>query len=106
LSIYNPHHTVPSPKCATYDLEPAMSQRGVGEAVCKALDSGKYPLVLCNLAAPDMVGHTGAYEPCIEACTVCDEVIGEIRKACERNGAVLIVTGKIGRGWGCRQWFF
>ena len=59
---------VPSPKVATYDLQPEMNARGVGEAMAETIATGVYPFVMCNFAPPDMVGHTGQYEPTIKAC--------------------------------------
>ena len=58
---------VPSPKVATYDLQPEMNSKEVGEEVAKGLATGKYPFVMCNFAPPDMVGHTGIYEKAVLA---------------------------------------
>ena len=58
---------VPSPKVATYDLQPEMSAPEVGENLCNAVRSGKYDLIVCNFANPDMVGHTGSLEASIKA---------------------------------------
>lgn len=87
---------VPSPKVATYDLQPEMSAQGVGAEVCKAVKSGQYPFVMCNFAPPDMVGHTGKYEPAIKGCEATDKEIGEIFKTCEEQGYVLMVTADHG----------
>ena len=61
-----------------------------------AIKSGKYPFVMCNFAPPDMVGHTGQYEPAVKACAATDEAIGSIQKACEENGVILLVTADHG----------
>lgn len=54
---------IPSPKVATYDLQPEMSCLQVADSVCQKLADPKgYDFVMCNLAPPDMVGHTGSYE--------------------------------------------
>jgi len=88
---------VQSPKVPTYDKEPAMSQHAVGDSVIEAMSKGdEYPFVMCNLAAPDMVGHTGMYEPAVIACTVCDEVIGKVYEACQKYGYTLVVTADHG----------
>ncbi|XP_074615241.1 2,3-bisphosphoglycerate-independent phosphoglycerate mutase-like [Acropora palmata] len=87
---------VPSPKVATYDLKPEMSAEGVGQEMCKAIRSGQYPFVMCNFAPPDMVGHTGKYEPAIKGCEATDLAIGEIFKACEETGYVMMVTADHG----------
>ena len=50
---------VPSPKVATYDLQPSMSAPGVADALVEAIRSGDYDLIVANFANPDMVGHTG-----------------------------------------------
>ena len=83
--------------------------------VADAVASGKYPFVMCNLAPPDMVGHTGTYAPTVKACEVTgtqphilcllcyhghvcllDEAIGVILKSCETNGYTLLVTADHG----------
>lgn len=87
---------VPSPKVATYDLQPEMNCAGVGEEVAKAISTKKYPFVMCNFAPPDMVGHTGKYDPAVKACTATDKAIGVIKKACEDHGYVLLITADHG----------
>jgi 2,3-bisphosphoglycerate-independent phosphoglycerate mutase len=87
---------VPSPQVATYDLAPEMSQTAVGESVIAAMAKDKYPFIMCNLAAPDMVGHTGHYDKAVIACTACDKVIGSIWAACQQYGYILVVTADHG----------
>jgi len=87
---------VPSPKVATYDLQPEMSCAEVAQQVAGAIASKKYPFVMCNFAPPDMVGHTGKYEPAVKACSATDKAIGVIKKACEENGYVLLITADHG----------
>lgn len=87
---------VPSPKVATYDLDPKMSAKGVAEKMVEAINSDKYHFLMCNFAPPDMVGHTGKYEPTIIACGVTDEAIGMIKEACEKKGYVLLITADHG----------
>ena len=87
---------VPSPKVATYDLKPEMSVLEVADEMCKAIQSGKYPFVMCNLAPPDMVGHTGKYEPCVLACQSTDVAIGRMRDVCKASGYTLLVTADHG----------
>jgi 2,3-bisphosphoglycerate-independent phosphoglycerate mutase len=87
---------VPSPKVATYDLQPEMSASGVAKEVVKAVKSGKYPFVMCNFAPPDMVGHTGVYDAAVVACAATDVAIGEIQRACEETGYVLLITADHG----------
>jgi 2,3-bisphosphoglycerate-independent phosphoglycerate mutase len=87
---------IQSPKVATYDLQPEMSCKGVAEALAKAIASQKYPFVMCNFAPPDMVGHTGKYEAAVKACAATDEAIGIVKKACEQNNYVMLVTADHG----------
>ena len=87
---------VPSPKVATYDLQPEMNCKGVAEALSEAMASKKYPFLMCNFAPPDMVGHTGKYDAAVKACAATDEAIGIVKKSCEDNGYVLLVTADHG----------
>lgn len=87
---------VPSPKVPTYDKEPKMSQRFVTDEMIKAIESGTYPFVMCNYAAPDMVGHTGVYEATLEAVDDCDAQIGRVWEACKAHNFVLFVTSDHG----------
>lgn len=87
---------VPSPKVATYDLQPTMNAAGVGEKMVEAIASGEYNFVMCNFAPPDMVGHTGKYEPAVIACTTTDKAIGAIKEACEKHGYILLITADHG----------
>ena len=67
---------VQSPKdCATYDEKPEMSAFEVRDAAIKAIESGKYGLVIINFANPDMVGHTGVVQACVKACEVVDACV-------------------------------
>ena len=85
---------VPSPRdVPTYDLKPGMSAREVTRKFLEAWNSGKYDLVVCNLANGDMVGHTGKLEAAIAACEVVDECVGKMIEAVEnRNGAMIIIA--------------
>lgn len=87
---------IPSPKVATYDLQPEMSVIPVAESVARHVSSGKYPFVMCNFAPPDMVGHTGKYEPALKAIEASDKSIGIIYEACKKNGYVLFITADHG----------
>src|SRR5215813_4305587 len=63
---------VPSPKVATYDLQPEMSAPELGEKAVQAIGSGKYDLIVLNFANPDMVGHTGSLPAAIKAVETVD----------------------------------
>jgi len=87
---------VPSPKVATYDLQPEMNSAEVGVEVAKGLALEKYPFVMCNFAPPDMVGHTGMYEKALLAVEATDKAIGVIYEASKVHGYTLIVTSDHG----------
>ena len=94
-----PHETralVPSPKVATYDLQPEMSAPAVCENVLKAVENPEYGFVLVNFANPDMVGHTGVIEAAEKACHVVDECVGKIADACIKNGVTMLLTADHG----------
>ncbi len=83
---------VPSPKVATYDLQPQMSAREVGDAVLMAMEEG-YEFVVVNFANGDMVGHTGNYEAAIQAVEAVDSELGRIyAKAKEKDYGLLITS--------------
>jgi len=87
---------VPSPKVATYDLQPTMNAAGVAEKMVGAIEAGSHPFIMCNFAPPDMVGHTGVYEATVVACAETDRCIGDILTACRAHGYVLLVTSDHG----------
>ncbi len=83
----------PSPKVATYDLQPEMSAEGITEGLLKAIKSGSYDFIIVNYANPDMVGHTGIPEAIITACETVDKAMGRVVPAImEQGGAVLIIA--------------
>ena len=69
---------VPSPKVATYDLQPAMSAPGVTDALVEAIASDQYDFIVANFANPDMVGHTGVWPAAVSAVEVVDACLGRI----------------------------
>jgi len=87
---------VPSPKVATYDLQPEMSAPELTDKVVAAIDSGKYDLIVLNFANPDMVGHTGSLPAAIKAVETVDTGLGRIADAIERAGGALLVTADHG----------
>ena len=94
-----PHETrvlVPSPKVATYDMQPEMSAYEVCENVLKAIENKDYGFVLVNFANPDMVGHTGVVEAATKACQVVDECVGKIADACLKNNVAMVLTADHG----------
>ena len=87
---------VPSPKVATYDLQPEMSAPELTDQAVTAIGGGAYDLLILNFANPDMVGHTGNLAAAIRAVTVVDESLSRIVHAIERAGGALIVTADHG----------
>ncbi len=87
---------VPSPKVATYDHQPEMSAPIVTDELETAILSGKYDLIVCNFANPDMVGHTGIMQAAIEAVHTIDNSLGRLRAAIEKVGGVMLVTADHG----------
>ncbi|MCJ1421120.1 hypothetical protein MMC32_007482 [Xylographa parallela] len=87
---------VPSPKVATYDLDPKMSAAGVADQLCKRIGEGKYEFLMNNFAPPDMVGHTGVYKAAIQGVTATDKAIGQVFEQCKKEGYVLFVTSDHG----------
>lgn len=87
---------VPSPKVATYDLQPDMSAPELTEKAVAAISSGQYDLVVLNFANPDMVGHTGVLSAAIKAVETVDAGLGRIAEAVTKLGGALLVTADHG----------
>jgi 2,3-bisphosphoglycerate-independent phosphoglycerate mutase len=87
---------VPSPKVATYDHKPEMSAYQVTDKLEEAILSGKYDLIVCNYANPDMVGHTGIMSAAILAVDTIDECLGRLRTALEKVHGVMLLTADHG----------
>ena len=87
---------VPSPKVATYDLQPEMSAPELTDKAVAAIGSGRFDLVILNFANPDMVGHTGSLPAAIRAVETVDAGLGRIVEAVTRQGGALLVTADHG----------
>lgn len=87
---------IPSPKVATYDLQPEMSAPEVCRTAVNAIESGAYDLIVMNFANPDMVGHTGVFEAAVAAVETVDRCVGEILEATEKTGSSLLITADHG----------
>lgn len=84
---------IPSPKVATYDLQPEMSAREVTEALLTELDKDRFDMVILNFANPDMVGHTGVLQAAVKAMETVDECAGRIvAKVLALGGSVCITA--------------
>jgi 2,3-bisphosphoglycerate-independent phosphoglycerate mutase len=79
---------VPSPKVATYDLQPEMSAPGVTDALLEAVATDAYDLIVANFANPDMVGHTGVWAATVSACETIDACLGRIVAALDARDAL------------------
>lgn len=87
---------VPSPKVATYDQKPEMSAYEVTGKLEEAIASGKYDLIVCNYANPDMVGHTGIMSAAVAAVDTIDICLGRLMTALEKAGGVMLLTADHG----------
>lgn len=84
---------IPSPKIATYDLQPEMSAYALTDALVKAIESHQYDVIICNYANPDMIGHTGNEKAAEQAILVIDECLDRVMKALLKvNGEALITA--------------
>lgn len=91
---------VPSPKVATYDLQPEMSAPEVTDKLVEAIKSGKYDLVVCNYANGDMVGHTGKLDAAIKAAECLDHCVQRVVEALDEVGGEALITADHGN---CEQ---
>ena len=87
---------VPSPKVATYDLQPEMSAEEVADEVIKAVDSNAYELIVTNFANGDMVGHTAIRSAVIAALEALDTHVGRVLDAAVAQGVSVLVTSDHG----------
>jgi 2,3-bisphosphoglycerate-independent phosphoglycerate mutase len=88
-------HMAPSPRVATYDLQPEMSAVEVADHLVAAIEAG-HDLIVVNFANPDMVGHTGILTAAILACEAVDTGLGRALAALEAAGGAMIVTADHG----------
>ena len=89
-------HLVPSPRVATYDLQPEMSADELTESCIKAIDSGIYSLVVINFANPDMVGHSGIMSAAIKANEKVDSCVGKLINTVGKLGGSILITADHG----------
>lgn len=87
---------VPSPKVATYDLQPEMSCPELTAKLVAAIRARTFDAIVCNIANPDMVGHTGILEAAIRAAEAVDVAIGAVSDAVRDVGGALLVTADHG----------
>ncbi len=87
---------IPSPKVATYDLQPEMSAPEVTEEVLKRIESEEYDVIILNYANCDMVGHTGVFECAVKAVETVDECMGKVIDAVVSRGGRVCITADHG----------
>ena len=87
---------IPSPKVATYDLQPEMSAPEVTEEAVRRIESGKYDVIILNFANCDMVGHTGVFDAAVKAVEAVDEGVGKVVEATTKMGGVSLITADHG----------
>ncbi len=87
---------IPSPRVATYDLQPEMSAVELTDALVLAIDDGNYDAIICNFANADMVGHTGDFDAAVKAVETLDLCLGRIVTAIAANDAECLITADHG----------
>jgi 2,3-bisphosphoglycerate-independent phosphoglycerate mutase len=87
---------VPSPKVATYDLQPEMSAPEVTDKLVAAIESGRFDLIVCNFANTDMVGHSGDLAAATKAVEAVDACLGRLERAIRAAGGCMLVTADHG----------
>ena len=87
---------VPSPKVATYDLQPEMSAEEVADKCVERIESGAYDVVILNFANCDMVGHTGVFEAAVKAVETVDACVGKVVDATRAMGGIAMITADHG----------
>ena len=87
---------IPSPKVATYDLQPEMSAEGIKDALIERINMDKYDIIIANFANPDMVGHTGVIPAVIKGVETVDTYLGEILEVLKTKGGHTLITADHG----------
>lgn len=85
-----------SPSVATYDLQPEMSLPELKQKLIGAIEGNQFDTFICNIANPDMVGHTGVFDACVTAAEAVDEALGEILTAIKNAGGEVLITADHG----------
>ncbi|MFZ6050140.1 2,3-bisphosphoglycerate-independent phosphoglycerate mutase [Pseudomonas sp. CR3202] len=87
---------IPSPKVATYDLQPEMSAPEVTDKIVDAIENQRYDVIVVNYANGDMVGHTGVFEAAVKAVECLDSCVGRIVEALDKVGGEALITADHG----------
>ena len=94
---------VPSPKVATYDLQPEMSAVEVCDKCVERIESGAYDVIILNFANCDMVGHTGVYDAAVKAVETVDQCVGRVVDATLKMGGIAMITADHGNAEQMRE---
>ena len=94
---------VPSPKVATYDLQPEMSAAEVCSKCVERIESGAYDVIILNFANCDMVGHTGVLEAAVKAVETVDTCVGRVVDATLKMGGIAMITADHGNAEDMKQ---
>ncbi|AZE20827.1 2,3-bisphosphoglycerate-independent phosphoglycerate mutase [Pseudomonas chlororaphis] len=87
---------IPSPKVATYDLQPEMSAPEVTDRIVDAIENQRYDVIVVNYANGDMVGHSGVFDAAVKAVECLDLCVGRIVDALEKVGGEALITADHG----------
>ena len=87
---------IPSPKVATYDLQPEMNAPQVTDRIVEAIEQQRYDVIVVNYANGDMVGHTGVFAAAVKAVECLDECVGRIVAALDKVGGEALITADHG----------
>lgn len=87
---------IPSPNVKTYDLQPEMSLYELTDNLLKQIESRKYDVIVCNIANPDMVGHTGNFEAAVKAIEAVDYAVGKLEEKILEFGDSMFITADHG----------
>ncbi|TLX64903.1 2,3-bisphosphoglycerate-independent phosphoglycerate mutase [Stutzerimonas nosocomialis] len=87
---------IPSPKVATYDMQPEMSAPEVTDRIVDAIENQRYDVIVVNYANGDMVGHTGVFEAAVKAVECLDHCVGRIVAALDKVGGEALITADHG----------
>lgn len=87
---------IQSPDVATYDLQPEMSAPELTRKLVEAIESAKYDVIICNVANPDMVGHSGKLDAAMAAVEAVDQLLGSVHTALQACGGELLITADHG----------
>lgn len=87
---------IPSPKVATYDLQPEMNAPMLTDKLCAVIENQTYDVIICNYANADMVGHTGKLDAAIKAVEALDECVGRVCESLKKVGGEALITADHG----------